>query len=187
MASVWQTEADRQGRSASHLSTTLATNAVVEGVGGRAGLILIGFDDGVLGRAGLGTALGADPVIMINGGHKADGRQQAPLDEDALRAGLAQTERQVASFAVAAHFATRNPVHETQARQIVRERTGLPVTCSHELSDALGGPRRALTTMLNARLISLLEALVAATENEMSRLGLACPLMVVKGDGSAEI
>ena len=59
------------------LSTTLATNAVVEGVGGRVGLILIGFDDGVLGRAGLGAALGADPVLQIAGGHKADGRQQA--------------------------------------------------------------------------------------------------------------
>ena len=32
------------------LSTTLATNAVVEGVGGRVGLILIGFDDEILTR-----------------------------------------------------------------------------------------------------------------------------------------
>ena len=35
------------------LSTTLATNAVVEGVGGRVGLILIGFDEGALERADL--------------------------------------------------------------------------------------------------------------------------------------
>ena len=59
------------------LSTTLATNAVVEGVGGRVGLILIGFDDKVMERAGLGAAQGADPVLQIKGGHRADGRQQA--------------------------------------------------------------------------------------------------------------
>ena len=56
------------------LSTTLATNAVVEGVGGRAALVLIGFDADVLSRAGLGTAIGRDPVLQIAGGHKPDGR-----------------------------------------------------------------------------------------------------------------
>ena len=45
------------------LSTTLATNAVVEGVGGRVGLFMIGFDDGVLERADLARALGRDPVL----------------------------------------------------------------------------------------------------------------------------
>ena len=75
-------------------------------------------------------------------------------------------------------------MHEAKVREILLNTTGLPVTCSHELSDALGGPKRALTTVLNARLISLLDRLVAATETEMGRLGLACPLMVVKGDGS---
>ena len=166
------------------LSTTLATNAVVEGVGGRVGLILIGFDDKVMERAGLGAALGADPVLQIAGGHKADGRQQAPLDEAGLGSAVDEMAAQVASWAVAGHFATRNPAHEAKTREILQHRTGLPVTCSHELSDALGGPKRALTTVLNARLISLLDRLVSATEAEMTRLGLACPLMVVKGDGS---
>ena len=62
--------------------------------------------------------------------------------------------------------------------------TGAPVTCSHELSSSLGGPRRALTALLNARLINLLDRLVAATGSIMAAQGLDCPLMVVKGDGS---
>ena len=166
------------------LSTTLATNAVVEGVGGRVGLVLIGFDDKVMDRAGLGAALGADPMLQISGGHKADGRPQGLLDEAGLAAGIEEMSGQIASWAVAGHFATRNPAHEAKVRDILINTTGLPVTCSHELSDALGGPKRALTTVLNARLISLLDRLVSATEAEMARLGLACPLMVVKGDGS---
>ena len=58
------------------------------------------------------------------------------------------------------------------------------MTCSHELSSSLGGPRRALTAVLNARLINLLDRLVAATEGIMADEGLSCQLMVVKGDGS---
>jgi len=166
------------------LSTTLATNAVVEGVGGRVCLLMIGFDETALQRADLARALGQDPVFFIAGGHAADGSPQVPLDEAAIREAVASTREEVSAFAIAGHFATRNPAHETRARDLLHELTGAPVTCSHELSSSLGGPRRALTAVLNARLINLLDRLVAATETIMSAEGLSCPLMVVKGDGS---
>ena len=91
------------------LSTTLATNSVVEGVGGRVALVLIGFDADVLNRAGLGAAINQDPVLQIAGGHKPDGSEQAVLDITALTAELTELDGQVSSFAVAGHFATRNP------------------------------------------------------------------------------
>ncbi|MEC7243743.1 MAG: hydantoinase/oxoprolinase N-terminal domain-containing protein, partial [Pseudomonadota bacterium] len=160
------------------LSTTLATNAVVESVGGASCLILIGFDNNILSRAGLQEALGAEPYFAIAGGHKPDGRPQTSLDVAGLMKAIEAVRGRVSSFAVASHFATRNPEHERQARDILREQTGLPVSCSFELSSALGGPRRALTTLLNARLISLLDRLVRATEAQMAHLGLDCPLMV---------
>ena len=166
------------------LSTTLATNAVVEGVGGRVGLILIGFDEGALERADLAKALGNDPVCFISGGHRNDGAPQAAFDKEALTKQAKELKDDVSAFAVASHFATRNPEHEMAAREILRSVTGLPVTCSHELSSSLGGPRRALTAMLNARLINLLEKLVAATADQMKECALNCALMVVKGDGS---
>ena len=166
------------------LSTTLATNAVVEGVGGRACLVMIGFEESALERADLARALGHDPVIFISGGHNADATPQARFDEPALRAAIDSSRDGVSAYAVAGHFATRNPEHETRARDLIREMTGAPVTCSHELSSSLGGPRRALTALLNARLINLLDRLVAATESLMAAQGLDCPLMVVKGDGS---
>ena len=166
------------------LSTTLATNAVVEGVGGRVALIMIGFDETSLQRADLARALGQDPVFFINGGHAADGAPQAQLDEAAIREAVNATEGEVSAYAVAGHFATRNPAHESRTRDLLRDLTGAPVTCSHELSSSLGGPRRALTAVLNARLINLLDRLVAATEGIMADEGLSCQLMVVKGDGS---
>ena len=165
------------------MSTTLATNALVEGQGGRVALIMIGFGEQDLDRAGLRSALGTDPVLFVPGGHDVHGNASA-LDLDVLDAALPALAPTVSGFAVCAYFAVRNPAHELAAADRLRERTGLPVTSSHELSAKLGGPRRALTTLLNARLISMIDRLVAATEGFLSDRGIAAPLMVVRGDGA---
>ncbi len=165
------------------MSTTLATNALVEGQGGRVALVMIGFSEADLARDGLKTALGTDPVVICAGGHDVHGNAAA-LDLSALEAALPELAKSVSGFAVCAYFATRNPAHELAARDLIRERTGLPVTCSHELSSKLGGPRRALTTLLNARLISMIDRLVAATEGFLAARKIEAPLMVVRGDGA---
>ncbi|MGC1428220.1 MAG: hydantoinase/oxoprolinase family protein [Albidovulum sp.] len=166
------------------LSTTLATNALVEGQGGRVALVFIGFEEAELGRAGLTEALKGDPVIRIAGGHNHGGGEMAPLDVTALETGLNGLGAEISGFAVASSFATRNPAHEIAARDMIRQITGRPVTCSHELSAGLNGPRRALTAVLNARLIGMIEHLVAACEAHMKSLGINAPLMVVRGDGA---
>ena len=164
------------------LSTTLATNALVEGQGGRVALVFIGFDEGDLERGGLREALGGDPVIRLEGGHSHAGQEFAPLDLEGLEAALAQ--HKVMGFAVASRFATRNPAHELTARDVIRRVTGRPVTCSHELSANLNGPKRALTAVLNARLIGMIDRLVTACESHNTKRGITAPLMVVRGDGA---
>jgi N-methylhydantoinase A/oxoprolinase/acetone carboxylase beta subunit len=166
------------------MSTTLATNALVEGQGGRIALIFIGFDDGDLARGGLAEALKGDPVIRLNGGHSHAGTERAPLDMAALEAAVTPLADEVMGFAIAAHFATRNPAHELAARDAIRRLTGRPVTCSHELSANLNGPKRALTAVLNARLIGMIDRLVAACEAHLKGIGVDAPLMVVRGDGA---
>ena len=49
------------------LSTTLATNALVEGQGERIGLIYIGFRDGDVAKNNLSEALKGDPVLELKG------------------------------------------------------------------------------------------------------------------------
>ncbi|MCF2871577.1 hydantoinase/oxoprolinase family protein [Octadecabacter sp. G9-8] len=166
------------------LSTTLATNALVEGQGGRVALVFIGFEQAELAKADLGEALGGDPVFYISGGHSHSGSAIAPLDTDALSAGLESISADLTGVAIASRFATRNPEHEILARDIVRDQTQLPVTCSHELSQSLGGPKRALTAVLNARLIGLIDRLISATETHMRARGIDARLMVVRGDGA---
>lgn len=165
------------------LSTTLATNALVEGQGSPAALVLIGFDDAEVTRMGA-DALQGSPVIRIAGGHDHEGRERAPLDMDALRAALTTLPPDIAALAVAASFAPRNPGHEIAARALIRNLTSLPVTCGHELSSGLNGPRRAVTALLNARLVPLIDRLLQAVETHLSRLGSRAPVMVVRGDGA---
>jgi N-methylhydantoinase A/oxoprolinase/acetone carboxylase beta subunit len=164
------------------LSTTLATNALVEGNGGRVGLVMIGFDAADALRAGLAEALGSDPTILIKGGHGPMGDEVAPPDLAALEAWLAGADAE--GYAVCAYFAVRNPAHEIAARDLIRARTGRPVTCSHELSAKVGGPKRGLTALLNARLIGLIDRLIASAGQIMASRGITAPLMVVRGDGA---
>ncbi|MER9370486.1 hydantoinase/oxoprolinase family protein [Mesorhizobium sp. M0518] len=165
------------------MSTTLATNALVEGQGGRVALVMIGFSEADLARDGLKAALGTDPVVFCRGGHDVHGNTVG-LDLSPLEAMLPELGASVSGFAVCAYFATRNPAHEVAALKLIRDRTGLPVTASHELSTKLGGPRRALTTLLNARLISMIDRLLGATEGFLKRRHITAPLMVVRGDGA---
>ncbi len=166
------------------LSTTLATNALVEGQGGRVALIFIGFDSDDLERGGLIEALKGDPVVRLSGGHNHAGGEAAPLDLAVLEKAVSDLSADVMGFAVASRFATRNPAHEIAARDLIRRVSGRPVTCSHELSAKLNGPKRALTAVLNARLIGMIDRLVAACERHLQTVGITAPLMVVRGDGA---
>ena len=166
------------------LSTTLATNALVEGQGGRVGLVLVGFDEAAASRAGIVDALRGDPCIRIGGGHDAAGRACGTLDLPALDRAISGLEDTVAAFAVAGMFSVRNPEHEIAVRDRLRERTGRPVTCGHELSSRLDGPRRAMTCVLNARLVPTIQRLLDAAERSLGALGVSAPMMVVRGDGA---
>jgi N-methylhydantoinase A/oxoprolinase/acetone carboxylase beta subunit len=166
------------------LSTTLATNALVEGQGGRVALVFIGFDADDLTRGGLPEALKGDPVMVMAGGHDHAGQEAAPLDLASVMPELERLGREVMGFAIAARFATRNPAHEIALREAIRSATGRPVTCSHELSADLNGPKRALTAVLNARLIGMIDRLISACERHLLQIGIAAPLMVVRGDGA---
>ena len=166
------------------LSTTLATNALVEGQGGRVALIYIGFREKDLEGHGLAEALRGDPCIVLEGGHNHAGGEAKPLDEAGLITFLETHKDEVSGFAVASQFATRNPAHELRAAELVVEITGRPVSASHQLSAKLNGPKRALTAVLNARLIGMIDRLIGRAEDTLIDLGIEAPLMVVRGDGA---
>ena len=164
------------------LSTTLATNALVEGHGSNVCAVLIGFDARMAERSRIAHAIPEASVVHIDGGHDHTGHETAPLDEDTLEA-LARSAR-VSAFSVTANYASRNPAHELRAKELLEAWTGAHVTASSELTDALNGPRRALTATYNARIIGLIHSLIDAVRGAMASLDLNAPIMVVKGDGA---
>lgn len=166
------------------LSTTLATNAIVEGRGSPVCLILIGYDDSLIPSDNPEYELATPYVVRITGGHDGLGDEIAPLDEIAARKAIREYQDLVEAFAISGYFGVRNPSHELRVRALVDELTGKPVTCGHELTTRLNAVRRATTAVLNARLIPVLKELIATVQRSLRDLGVAAPLMVVRGDGS---
>jgi N-methylhydantoinase A/oxoprolinase/acetone carboxylase beta subunit len=166
------------------VSTTLATNAVVENRFSPVCTLLIGFDDAMTERSGLQRPGSGGLVVRIQGGHGATGEESAPLDEAAVRRAVTDHEARVEAFAVSANFSVRNPAHELRARKLIRALTPKPVTCAHELSSKLDAPRRALTAALNARLTPQIRHLIEALSRVLNDESIDAPLMIVKGDGS---
>lgn len=166
------------------LSTTFATNAVVEGQGSPIGLLLIGYDPDTLREVGIHRVASQANTVFLQGGHTGTGQELAPLDMEGAREAIQRLSPRVSAFAVSGFFGVRNPTHELEVRQAIRDLTGLPVTCGHELTTRLNAPRRALTVAMNARLIRLLSDLIQTVRGMLRERGIRAPLMVVKGDGS---
>jgi N-methylhydantoinase A/oxoprolinase/acetone carboxylase beta subunit len=172
------------------LSTTLATNAIVEGQGSPVCLLLIGYDPTLIEEYGFDLDLVTRDVVYLGGGHDVEGNEVAPLDEAAAREAILARRGRVEAFAVSGYFGVRNPAHELRLRALVEELTAsggrapTPVTCGHELTTRLHAVRRATTAALNARLIPLLRELVVTVRRTLDDAGVVAPLMIVKGDGS---
>ena len=165
------------------LSTTLATNALVEGQGDRVALVMIGFQDSDLEKHSIFDALKGDPFLVIKGGHNYAGFEKSPLAKNKLSRWVSEIKG-VSAYAVCSQFAVRNPEHELEAAEIIRKLTDKPVSLSHQISAKLNGPKRALTAVLNARLIALIDLLIIKAEHVIKSLGILAPLMVVRGDGA---
>ena len=165
------------------LSTTLATNALVEGQGDRVALVMIGFQDSDLEKHSIFDALKGDPFLVIEGGHNYAGFEKSRLAKNKLSKWVSEIKG-ISAYAVCSQFAVRNPEHELEAAKIIRKLTDKPVSLSHQISAKLNGPKRALTAVLNARLIALIDLLIVKAEHVIKSFGILAPLMVVRGDGA---
>lgn len=166
------------------LSTTLATNAVVEGRGTPVCLILAGYTARQIDQAQLERIVRGGYCERIDGGHNAGGMEQAPLDEVAAQRIIETRQSEVAAFGISSIFGVRNPEHELRLRDLVRTLSDKPVTCGHELASQLDAPRRAMTVAFNASLIPYIDELIRAISRILDDRSIKAPLMMVKGDGS---
>lgn len=157
------------------VSTTLATNAVVEGRGARVGLFVLGHVRHF--------KLPVMATIFFKGGHTITGEEDDPLDIEGLVDTLPQLAGEVDSYAVCGAMSIKNPAHELVAREAIRLIDPKPVFCSHLVSSHPGMLERSATACLHARLMPLMTDFLASIQRSMLTVGLDCPVTIICGNG----
>lgn len=158
------------------LSTTLATNAIVEGRGCRVGLLLLGFDSV--------PDLPLSEIRLLPGGHNIRGEAKVPLDETAIRTALESLRGKVEALAISSYLSIRNPEHEIRVLTMAREILDIPAVCAHQLTRSLGVKERTVTAVLNARLIPVIDELIVSVKKVLALKNVKAPILIVKGDGA---
>jgi N-methylhydantoinase A/oxoprolinase/acetone carboxylase beta subunit len=159
------------------VSTTLSTNTILESTGFPVGLIMVG--DYIIPKN-----QPTDYWINVSGGHNSDGEELKMLDLDSVKEFAQKVKSKVSAFAVSSYFSNRNPEHELAVKKAVKELTGHPVVCGHELSQDLGAYERAITAFLNAQLIPVTHKFIQAIIKEFEARGINANMLMLKCDGS---
>ncbi|HVO77550.1 MAG TPA: hydantoinase/oxoprolinase family protein, partial [Methanomassiliicoccales archaeon] len=160
------------------LSTTLATNSILQDRGGRVGLIGIGW------MPGEGWRLGTDKARFVGGGYDSLGKQLEPLDEVSLTLAINELLPQVDAMVVSGMFSVANPTQEVIARDIIRKvRPDMPIVVGHSLTSELGIKERTVTAVLNAKLIPVIRDFLESVEKSLKSMEIHGRILVFKGDG----
>ncbi len=161
------------------LSTTLATNAIVEDRGAHVGLLLMPLDKGIA------EEINVRPVKVVKGRMTVDGEELEPVDREEVKKAVRDMLAGGAeAFAVSGYGGVHNPDHEKTVKDIIHTLADVPVVCGHELSSKLNFIRRAYTAVLNARLMPVVDDLLRSVENVLKRFHIHAPVYIVRGDGS---
>lgn len=183
-ASIWHcltellTGLDKEKIRRIHLSTTISTNAIVEGKVSEVGLIL---------QTGPGLNWQYDRmgnfVEYISGsvdhrGKIVQGTDQEELDE--IKSRFKQGGVEV--LAVVSKFSTRNPEVEQQIREHFADNYS-DITLGHSLSGKLNFPRRVRTAYLNAAVGKTFRQFAINMKKALERENITAPVYILKADG----
>ncbi|MDO5548774.1 MAG: hydantoinase/oxoprolinase family protein [Eubacteriales bacterium] len=158
------------------LSTTLATNAVVEGKSCSTGVILLGKEPK--------GEIPAKRKVVIDSQVNIRGNVQERIHPDEILRAAETLSKSCEAIAVSGYASVRNPVQEQEVKRIIQEKQKIPVVCGHELTGTLGFYERTVTAVLNAGLIPIIQELMHSIEGVMEAKGIKAPVMVMRGDGS---
>ena len=158
------------------LSTTLATNSVVEGKGCRVGLLTIGKR--------IVPDLDVSSIGFVDGEFDMRGNIVTELDEMSATNLLNDMKGKVDSIAICGYLSVRYPEHENRLKGLASEILDVPVVCAHDLTSKLGFKERLNTAVMNASLIPEIIGLISSVKDALVEFDIDAPLMIVKGDGS---
>ena len=168
------------------LSTTLATNACVEGKGGRAKLMFIGMTEQDIAQNA--PAYGLPPleeIYCLPADIPLDPDKIREPDWDRFRRDLHTEFQDCESVAITQLNAKlNNGKFEKQARAIIEETLHLPCVTGFELFQEYNIYRRGASALLNAKLIPVIKEFLAAIRYSLKEMGLDRPIVIVRSDGT---
>jgi N-methylhydantoinase A/oxoprolinase/acetone carboxylase beta subunit len=158
------------------LSTTIVTNALVEGKTDQVGLLLMP-GPGMDYRALLPT----EPQFL-SGYIDHRGREVAAPQAEEVAAACRKAGKTV--YAVAGKFSVRNPVHEQQVANCIGTIAApLHISLSSRVSGTLNFWRRANSAYYNAAVWRRFGAFADAVDEALKQRGIAAPVYILKADG----
>jgi len=160
------------------LSTTLTTNAIVQGQAPPVGMI-------VSGGPGIDPALHRTNKHYFTVGGAIDhrGRIVEAVDPRSIKAIAKQLRREgVRQVGVVGKFSVRNPVHEIEIARILGDDFD-KVFLGHRVAGSLNFPRRIATTYLNAAVHPVHQQFFNAVQRSLAEKGLSVPIRILKADG----
>lgn len=178
--------------------TTVATNAILEGKGGRVALLTTeGFRDVIEIGRGERTKLYdlklVKPPPLIPRPDRfevaertcADGAIGRAIDADGLRAALASCDpASYDAWAVCFLHAYANPANEEAARDVLAGMAGgVPISTSSSVAPEYREYERFSTTVLNAAVAPVMDRYLGSVEGRLSDGGHVRPMLVMHSSG----
>ena len=169
------------------LSTTLATNACIEGKGCRAKLVGFGLHDEYAKRmhAPENYNLTDDRVLWVDTYGSADGLRIDEPDWEALFRDHGDWLKDSDALCTTELWSDdTGAINEKKFKVLAEERLGKKCIISSELSGGVNVFARGATALLNARLFPTVQEFVDAAEKDFRKRGCKAPIMVVRSDGT---
>lgn len=160
------------------LSTTLTTNAIVQGTHTPVAMIV-------------SSGPGVDPefyrtdenYFVVAGSIDHRGREVEPIREKEIRQIVnILKQKDIKYVGITGKFSTRNPAHELQIYSLIKDQFE-KVFLGHSFSGNLNFPRRIATTYLNASMYHIHREFFHAVKKSLEKKGMVLPIHILKADG----
>jgi len=160
------------------LSTTISTNAVIQGKIDPVGMII---------SCGPGCAASSlllpRHTVFVSGSIDHRGQEIEPVDSREITAASKHfSTRGIHHLGIVGKFSTRNPVHEYMIGDALQGEYD-HISLGHRMSGNLNFPRRIATTYLNAAMWRLYNSFVDNVRSFARHRSITAPIYILKADG----
>ncbi len=160
------------------LSTTISTNAIVQGKTDRVGMVL---------QNGPGLSpesLTSDKdAFFVSGYINNRGVSIQPINEKEIKdIGEYFRRENINQIGIAGKFSPRNALQEIKIAEILKD-DARNFSLGHRLSGQLNFPRRAATTYLNAAVYNIYRKFIEEVQKFLQEINIKTPVYILKADG----